>query len=221
MTRKFTFSIGEYYHLFDRGVDKRLIFQDIQDYERFMKLLYLCNDTKPVHTSSFQGSTLKEVFSRDRTPLVALAVDTLMPNHLHLLAKEITDNGISQFMQKLITAYTMYFNIKNKRTGALFSGRFKAEHITNDNHLKYLYSYIHLNPLSLIQPDWKEIGINNTEEAKLFLNNFRYSSYIDYINPEFNRQYKNILNKEVFPEYFRDPIDFNSFIDFWIDFKQG
>src|SRR3989338_5483185 len=100
-----------------------------------------------------------------------------MPNHFHLLLKEIEMGGISQFMGKLSTAYSMYFNKKYERTGSLFEGRFKSSRIANDNYLHYLFAYIHLNPIKLIEPMWKEKGINDFARAKEFLGRYNYSSY--------------------------------------------
>ena len=78
--------------------------------------------------------------------LTAIAAYCLMPNHFHILVHEKVEGGISKFMQKLMTSYTMYINKKYDRTGALFGSSFKAVHVTDDNHLKYLFAYINLNP---------------------------------------------------------------------------
>jgi len=97
------------------------------------------------------------------------------------MIKEVSEKGISLFMHKLLTAYSMYFNIKRQRTGALFQGRYKARHIDNDNYLKYLFAYIHLNPIKIIQRNWKEKGIENLNGAKKFLRGYKYSSYHENI----------------------------------------
>jgi putative transposase len=121
--------------------------------------------------------------------LVDIGAYCLMPNHFHLLLKEKTENGISLFMQKLMTAYTMYFNKKNGRNGALFQGTFKAEHLANDNYLKYMYSYIHLNPIKLIDPTWRENGIKNQSKTEKFLEQYKHSSYSEYINIDRKESY--------------------------------
>ena len=84
--------------------------------------------------------------------LVDIGAYCLMPNHFHLLIRETAEGNISRFMLKLQTGYPMYFNKKYQRTGALFEGKFKAKHITNDNHLKYLFAYLHLNPVKITDP---------------------------------------------------------------------
>ena len=140
-----------------------------------------------------------------------------MPNHFHILITEKTEGGISKFMQKLSTAYVMYYNQKYKRTGSLFEGKFKAEHLDTDRYLKYTFSYIHLNPVKLIQKDWKEIGIKNKKETLNFLENYTHSSFFDYIGN--NRIQNQILNKEDFPKYFSTTGKFQNEIMDWISFK--
>ncbi len=137
-----------------------------------------------------------------------------MPNHFHLLLKEKRDRGISLFMQKLMTAYTMYFNKKYERTGALFESKFKARHLNEDRYLKYIFSYIHLNPIKLTDAKWKEEGIKNKTQAKKFLHQYKYSSYLDYM--EEKRVQEIILNRGAFPEYFPNKKDFEQEIFDWI-----
>ena len=140
-----------------------------------------------------------------------------MSNHFHLLVREKVEGGITKFMGKLSTGYSMYFNKKNERSGALFEGRFKAKHADTDEYLKYLFSYIHLNPVKLIDPEWKENGIGDRGRAKEYLAKYDYSSYPEYlgtIRPE-----KGVLERDVFPEYFLEPKDFEGFIDDWLAFS--
>lgn len=141
-----------------------------------------------------------------------------MPNHFHLIARENDDRGISKFMQKLTTGYTMYFNKVNNRTGTLFQGKFKAEHADTDNYLSYLMPYIHLNPVKLIEPKWKETGIKDKSWAEIFLNNYKYSSYLDYTK-EVTRPESKILNKKALPEYYELPKDFQSSVTEWLSQK--
>ena len=141
-----------------------------------------------------------------------------MPNHFHLLLREKKEGGISMFMEKFLTAYSMYFNKKNGRTGKLFEGVFKAIHVDNDEYLKYLFSYIHLNPVKIIDPLWKESGISDKEKAKQYLGNYPYSSYFDYLGRA--RGENLILNKEAFPEYFENSKEFEQFIDDWLLLKE-
>ncbi len=121
-------------------------------------------------------------------------------------------------MKKLSTAYSMYFNNKYDRSGALFEGRFKAKHVDNDNYLKYLLSYIHLNPVKLIDLKWKENGITDKIKAKDFLNEYKYSSYMDYVG--IKRKEKAILNISSLPEYFETHKEFEGFVDEWLTFNE-
>lgn len=222
MNRTFNFASGEYYHIYNRGVDKREIFLDSLDYERFILNLASMNNVEVFHIGNIK-SNLKNKYKgletclalRDKT-LVDIGVWCLMPNHFHLLVREKEEGGIVKFMHKLETGYTMYFNKKNERSGALFEGTFKAEHVSNDNHLKYIYSYIHLNCIKLIQSDWKEKGIKNLKKALVFLSSFERSSYLDYVNND--RIEKGIINKEVFPEYFLGEGSFDKEILEWLSY---
>lgn len=216
MSRQLEFSIGEYYHIYNRGADKRETFLSENDYRRFITLLYLSNSTEPLNIK-IERKTFEELFEEERNNvLVDIGAYCLMPNHFHILLKEKVENGISKFMQKLNTSYTMYFNKKNDRSGVLFQGVFKAEHANRDEYLEYLFSYIHLNPVKLIEPKWKEDGIKNPSKARSFLDNYRYSSYIEYKGVK--RLENKILNKEAFPVYF-DEIDIDKTIRFWLEFK--
>ncbi len=215
MVRNFLFAFNEFYHIYNRGVDKRTVFLDDSDRDRFLVLLYLCNSIEAVHISAIQGSTLKDFLNVDKGEvLVSIGAYCLMPNHFHILIREKTEGGVSLFMQKVSTAYTMYFNMKYKRTGPLFAGRFKAQHAADDNYLKYLFAYIHLNPVKLIEPRWREEGILNITKVTKYLDSYRYSSYFDY--KEINRMEKIILNSTEFPEYFQGLSDFEEQTKDWL-----
>lgn len=220
MRRKIDFSIGEYYHIYNRGTDKRIIFTDDHDYRRFTALLYVCNSTKAVdlNVHFYEGRSFLELFDIERDDtLVDIGVYCPMPNHFHILVREKTEGGVTKFMSKLAIAYSMYFNRKNERTGGLFEGPFKAKHVTTDEHLKYLFAYAHLNPIKIIDPKWKENGIQNRFNAREYLKSYTHSSYLDYqgeVRPE-----NKILNYDAFPEYFTTPKAFDAFVDEWLTFK--
>lgn len=220
MNRNFVFATGEHYHIYNRGTDKRKIFSSKKDYERFVALLYLANDQSVVHMSNYQGSTLMELLSEPKeNTLVDIEAYCLMPNHFHLLIHEKNEGGISTFMHKLSTAYTMYFNRKYNRSGNLFQGRFKAKHADNDNYLKYLIAYIHLNPIALIEPKWKEEGVKNIRKASSFLAQYKLSSYNEYL--DLKRAENKILERKTLPEYFDNRLSFDQFIKDWLEFKDA
>lgn len=214
--RKISFSSGEFYHVYNRGNSKQLIFHDANDFNRFMKLLYVSNGSV-ISRNLF--SRKKEIFKTNRQkPLVAIGAYCLMSNHFHILLTEIEVGGISKFMQKLTTGYSMFYNNKYKRTGTLFEGKFRSEHVDEDRYLKYLFSYIHLNPVKLIDSHWKTQGIKNADAAKLFIASYRYSSYQDYLGTQ--RDESSIISSAQFPNYFSTSADIEKEIFEWIMFNR-
>jgi len=215
--RKKPLVFGEYYHIYNRGNSKQKIFHDQEDYFRFLSLLYACNSVNNFRIQILNKNESPYDFDRG-VLLVNIGAYCLMPNHFHILITQTKKGSISKFMQKLTTAYVMYYNKKYERTGGLFEGRFKAEHADSDNYLKYLFSYIHLNPIKLIDKEWKEQGIRNKKEALEYLNNYQYSSYVDYLGKE--RIQNKILNRKAFPNYFPNRKEFSKEIFEWISFNE-
>lgn len=209
--RKVNFIKGEYYHIYNRGNSKQKIFRDKQDYEYFLYLLFLSNKKKKFKISFLESDVYK---TKRESQVVAIGAYCLMPNHFHILITEINKEGISKFMHKVSSGYAHYYNKKYKRTGSLFEGKFKSQYVDTDNYLKYLFSYIHLNPVKLIQRDWKEKGIQNKHEIINFLGNYKYSSFLDYLG--IKREENFILNKKVFPNYFLSTKNFMNEIFDWL-----
>ncbi|MBI4089030.1 transposase [Candidatus Kaiserbacteria bacterium] len=217
MQRKITLTESEFYHIYNRGVEKREIFSDINDRERFLRLLFIANSTEPFNFRDIKNKKLSGI--NRGASLVAIGSYCLMPNHFHLLVKEVVSGGTSAFMEKLSTGYSMYFNKKHARVGPLFQGRFKAQHVDNDQYLKYLFAYIHLNPIKLIDSRWKENRVKDRKRAERYLSNYRYSSYSDYSGSE--REERAILTTQEFPVYFEDTHGFNDFLNEWLDYKES
>jgi putative transposase len=218
MSRKTILAPGEYYHIYNRGTDKRKVFMTQQDYKRFLALLYVCNGTNPV-SINFRGST-SEIFGWDRgKSLVKMCAYCLMPNHFHILVQETENGGISKFMQKLITGYTMYFNKIRERSGSLFQGRFRASHIDNDKYFSYIVSYIHLNPIKIIEPEWKESGIKNKKKSEVFLDKYTYSSFLDYCG--IKRLENAIISQDSLPNYSSSPNYFKTAVREWLNFTEA
>lgn len=191
--RSVPFAIDEWYHCYSRGVEKRKIFFDAKDYNRFLHALYLCNSDIPVHRSNLRGLSNANILSTERgLPLVTIGAYCLMPNHFHLLLKEISEGGISIFMQKLGTAYSMYFNIKYEHHGSLFAKPFKSKHVSDDRYLRRVVQYIHLNPIELFEHDWKRGIVNDKRGLQNKIEQYRYSSLVDYRGD--NRDEKVILD---------------------------
>src|SRR3989338_10441959 len=145
--RKTKFATGEFYHIYNRGVDKRNIFEDPEDFWRFLESmkefnredaigsLYAINNDK----EKFRGSASKN------KKLVNFVAYCLNQNHYHFILEPLVEGGIQKFMHKLSTGYTMYFNDKNKRAGSLFQGRYKSIHIDSNEYLLHLSVYVNLN----------------------------------------------------------------------------
>jgi len=218
MTRRTLFAPEEYYHVYNRGVDKRNIFLTKNDYERFLALLYLCNTKESIRVQKDLSSNQTETFfSKRSSSLVDICAYCLMPNHFHILVREKDEGGLSAFMQKLATAYTMYFNTHNSRSGALFQGTFKAEHVDNDRYMSYLIAYIHLNPIKIIQPTWKEEGLKDKQSAHEYIDKYRYSSYLDFYGIQ--RPQSNILTPGSLPEYFFTPTSFKENMKEYLEYS--
>ena len=145
----------QYYHIYNRGNGKNKIFLDREDYNRFIKILYICNSENKFIFREFIKKKQIDAFDFERgDPIVSIGAWVLMPNHFHILLIshrqglwQNNSNPITMYMQKVSTSYVMYFNKKYKRTGSLFEGKFKSKNIFEGNYLQYLFSYIHLNPI--------------------------------------------------------------------------
>ncbi len=213
--RKIPFASGQYFHIYNRGNSKQVIFKDKKDHDYFIKLLFLSNGRESFKIQQIKDDSVYN-FNRGQ-PLVEIGVYSLMPNHFHLLITPTKEGSVSKFMQKLSTGYSMYFNKKYERTGTLFEGKFKSQHADNDRYLKYLFSYIHLNPLKIRFPDWKEKGFKNKTEAFNFLKGYSFSSYLDYLDS--NRTQKCIINNTSFPKYFSTATSFKEELFDWLNFN--
>ena len=229
-TRKISFVPGEYYHIYNRGNSKQTIFFDKKDYEKFTKYLYLCNAQINFDFRDDIVEPKIDTYEFDRgKSLVSIGAWALMPNHFHLyvtiprtpgVREIVTDkeNAVSKFVRKLSTSYVKYINKKYNRTGGLFEGPFKAVHVNKDNQAKYLFSYIHLNPVKLTQPKWKENGIKNTKRTLDFLKNYKWSSYVDYKGEK--RPQGKIITPNDFPIDFKNTKDFDREILDWLKYEK-
>lgn len=205
--KKPSFSTEQFYHIYNRGVEKRNIFLEETDYFRFIHDLYELNDKNAViNLYRNVGVTI----SHSRDLLVEIVCYCLMPNHFHLILKQAQDGGITKFMQKLGIGYALYFNQKYDRVGGLFQGRFKAVLITNDEYLIHLSRYIHLNPVELIEKNWQGEGIKNLSKVRKFLEKYRWSSYQDYIGI---KNFPSVISQEPIWWYFKDKEECKKFVE--------
>ena len=194
-------------HVLSRGVDKRKIFLDEQDYFRFVHDLFEFNDQEWVNNIFYRFQRSKQsndiashyIEKKPRKLLVDILAFCLMPNHYHLLLTSRIDNGISKFMKKLNMGYAKYFNEKYEREGTLFEGRYKSIPVTREAHFIYIPYYIHLNPLDLNFPEWRNKEIKDYKAAMNFLENYRWSSFPDYIG---KKNFPSVTNREFLNEFF-------------------
>jgi len=215
--RKHNFEIGEYYHIYNRGVDKRDIFLDLEYYERFLLGLKEFNSDRLKELSKINIERKSDSLSgkeRVDKEIVDIIAYALMPNHFHLLIRESKENGITQFMRKLGTGYTNYINKKLERTGVLFEGKFKSVHIDKDEYLRHLFVYIHINPLDLLEPGWKEKGVGDINKTMKFLEDYKWSSYKNYLKNNFS---DGIISNEKLPNYWGNSKEMESFIENWMN----
>jgi len=169
--RKVNFVQGEYYHIYNRGVDKRNIFSDKTDLQRFLKSMNGFNTKNPIG-SLYENSFVKEKeLGGLASKLVMFVAFCLNQNHYHFILTPLVEKGIEKFMQRLGTGYTMYFNEKNKRSGSLFQGKFQSKHINSNEYLLQVSAYVNLNNCNengiiknkLSEASWKEYtGLVNT-----------------------------------------------------------
>lgn len=220
--RKEQFVKGEIYHILLRGIDDNLIFKDVDAYYRGIFSIYEFNTTKPI-TIRKRREIRARIKRRgpssvvdERNKLVEVLAFCFMPNHIHLLLKQLKDNGITKFMSKLGTGYGGYFNRKYGRKGYVFQNRFSAVRIENDNQLKNVFVYIHTNPTALIEPHWKERGIENPEEVIKFLENFKWSSYPDYIG---KKNFPSVTERNLILEIMKKEQGCKEFVEYWIRYK--
>src|SRR3990167_2483509 len=196
---------GGYYHIYNRGVEKRKIFKDKQDYIVFLRFLkeYLLPSKHPDLTK------LHEIYPR-RNPIncyqdIQLLAFCLMPNHFHLFLKQKSEKGLQNFMRALSTSYVLYLNYKYNRVGPLFQGRYKAILIDNEAYYLHISRYIHNNPRDLL-----------TKVSPL--QDYSFSSYPDYLG----LRKTNWLNTKIILSSFKDKKrGVNSYEEFVNDFDQN
>jgi len=144
--RKQPLVTGEYYHIYNRGVDKRNIFNTKKDLDRFIESVLEFNQIEVI-TSLANLRKTKQIAPKalSENPLVFIVAYCLNPNHFHFVLKQLVDGGIAKFMQKLQAGYTSYFNIKNSRSGSLFQGTFKSQIISKENYFNKTIGYVNKN----------------------------------------------------------------------------
>jgi putative transposase len=175
MDRIVPFEQGEFYHVYNRGAENRPLFLDVRDWTRFQILLRASNSLRAIKIDRLDPDPYAVQYGERIVDVIAYAQ---MPNHFHIVMGERSPGGISKFMSKLLTSYSMYFNKKYERSGPLMCRPFRSSHIANDDYFRWVLSYVHLNHLPV-------------PTARLF------SSYPDYYEGE--RKETAILSREASP----------------------
>ena len=196
-TRKIPFTNDEIFHIYNRGVDKRIIFVDEYDSRRFFQSMIEFNTVYPI------GSLYEHSFNNKlggETPklakkLVNIIAYCLNPNHFHLIVRQLVDGGISEFMKRLGGGFTNYFNNKHKRSGALFQGVFKDVHIDTNEYLLHVSAYVNLND---------RVHQLGGETLKLVRSRSSWEEYTD-------AKTKGICEKEIILGQFRNRNEYKEF----------
>lgn len=200
--RKTPFITGQFYHIYNRGSEKRVVYEDKRDYHRFLRTAqyYQLKGPKPKLSHFFKYQQFKPHLAKNNVEIIAFC---LMPNHFHLLVRQLEDGGITEMITKLSLSYTKYFNTRYNRVGPLFQGQFKAVLIETDEQLIHVSRYIHLNPIaSFLVKD---------------LSRYEYSSYNTYFNDYLVKS----CNPQPVLELFASPSDYQKFVNEQIDLAQS
>ncbi|MFA4881173.1 MAG: transposase [Candidatus Doudnabacteria bacterium] len=214
----------EYYHIVMRAVGDTIVFDDEKDFYRGIFSIYEFNNDNSVNMWNRRKERAVEKkrlsptspTSQKREKLVEVLAFSFMPNHLHMVLKQIKENGISRFMQKVGTGYANYFNKKYKRVGHLFN-KFRAVHISGDNQLKNTFVYVHTNLISLVEPGWKEQGIRNPVKVKEFLENNKRHSYPDYLG---KNNFPSVTEREFLFDTMGGIAGCRAYVDGWVTHKE-
>jgi putative transposase len=219
--RKEAFLPGEYYHIYDRTIFNMPEFKDLQTSERLAQAFLLSNSTQS--SSAFQflrnhpDATIDKALriARGGEKLVDVLCYVIMPDHYHLLVRELAERGISEFIRKCNISIAKYINTVKERRGPIFESRFKSKHINSDTYLHHLSLYIHLNPLDFIAgKSWREHDLKNWYKHRAKLLNYKWSSLNFYFN---NIKNEIISGHEIITSQYRNSHDYESYLKGWAE----
>ncbi len=238
---------GEIYHIVLRRMGNEALFEDTDDYYRGIFCIYEFNTAKPVKIreqrrvrAKFKEALRKTlkintgqtcvnlkkvkipkalVWRDKRKKLVEVLAFCLMPNHIHLLVKQLREKGISKFIQKIGSGYAGYFKKKHqiKLKGHFFQDRFGAVHIKTDDQLRVVFTYIHTNPVALVEPNWKQKGVGNPEKVIKFLEKeYRWSSLRDYLD---QKNFPSVIKKNFILKVMGGKKGCKEWVENWVKYK--
>ena len=216
--RKSDFITGSYYHVYNRGVDHRRLFQSEEDFQRFYESLYLFNNEKYQHVNGdpqLRTYLLSgyETLEHERNPFVSILSFCLMPNHYHLFVRQNIDEGISKFMHRLRMGYSKYFNQKYERSGSLYEGTFKAIPVQKEPYFSHLSRYIHLNALDITDLNWRDKSISDWGKVIALLDAYKWSSHHVF---EGRGQILPVVDEEIRNNAFGSVSDYENFLMSWL-----
>ena len=231
--RREVFGVNNYIHVYNRGNRKAEIIRASADGWRFVQALRFFNDSHSSQnilrevieakkassglsvSDTDRLNSLDSVFETgwppnwpERSPLVKILCYCLVPNHFHLLLKEIHPSGISKFMQKLGIGYTNFFNLKYQEVGKVFQGSYKAKLVNEEIYLKYLCVYIQVINVLELFPGGLEAALKNLRDAMQFVDDYSFSSHQDYAGLRKSL----IIDKDILGEFFLTPDDYKRFV---------
>lgn len=173
--RKDLLANDHYYHVFSRSIAQYVVFNDAEEYSRMIEILNLYRYldfnhkySRFINFETIRQNAIIEDLEKNSPVFVEIVAYCIMPTHIHLVLKQITNHGISNYIAKVLNSYSRYFNLNHKRVGPLWAGRFKSVLVLKDEQLQHLTRYIHLNPTSA--------GLAKS------LKDWQFSSYFEYID---------------------------------------
>ena len=203
---------NQIYHVFNRGIASQPVFFGKVDYERARQTIFYYQNLKvPLRYSFFlrlpsnERDELLQNLRKKKEFIVEIVCFCFIPNHFHILVRQLQDDGISTFMSNFTNSYTRYLNTKSKRNGPLFQGKFKAVRIETDEQLIHVCRYIHLNP-------YTSYVVKTVEE----LINYPYSSFSEYLNSKEIEA----CNKDLVLTHFKDSDAYKKFVFDQADYQR-
>lgn len=184
---------GGVYHIYNRGVEKRIIFASAIDYSIFAYYLRVYSWPKEALVNLYPNLSMR-LLRNNLSKEIDLLAYCLMPNHFHLLVQQASINGVSKLMKQLSNAYTEYFNKKYKRNGCLMQGRYKAAKISTDEILRHVSRYIHINPV-----------VGGLSKSA---NDYKWSSAREY-----TQGFENLCNKQIILSQFKNTKSYEQFLN--------
>jgi len=220
MLRKEKFVPGEYYHIYSRTLLNIPEFKNYKNAKRLEWAFLISNSTNSSEAFQFirndASAKTEDILKilKNGEKLIDILSYVIMPDHYHLLVREIKNNGIKNFVHKANTSIAKYINIKNERRGPLFESRFKSKHINTNEYLLHLSLYIHLNPLDfLIGKGWREHSLKNWSSIKSKLLDYQWSSLKHFLIA--GQKNPIISGTEIIKEQFDNEKDYENFLRNW------